>query len=422
MAATYTYAARYEAQARCATPLRTGGIDGDTERVLRSWDGTALLQGSSIAGALREHLAALDPDMAEKLFGSQKQSGRLIVSDGVFDADAQCQTRPRLRIDGATGTAAEGGKFDVAHLAADSRFSFTLTWLGLTRDEGELRAVEGLLAALHSGQIRLGGQKSGGFGRVSLTVRRRCFDLTDPADRRAWLADEPADELLTLPEETGGGRVTFVLTGRADSLLIRSGAPLENGERRGAYTPNLTENGRPVLPGSSIKGAVRARAEQIAAALGLSKGRTEALFGRGAGAEDNGLPGQVFFEDGVITQPQKKQISRIRINRFTGGVIRGGLFTEEPLRCDLELRISAPDAPADCGLLLYALRDLGAGLYNLGSGGAIGRGYVQVDRLTATLSDGRRASLTFDRERRCTAEDPEDIFKTWLGALEEERT
>ena len=24
------------------------------------------------------------------------------------------------------------------------------------------------------------------------------------------------------------------------------------------------------------------------------------------------------------------------------------------LRCDLELRISAPDAPADCGLLLYA--------------------------------------------------------------------
>ena len=177
-----------------------------------------------------------------------------------------------------------------------------------------------------------------------------------------------------------------------------------------------------MLPGSSIKGAVRARAEQIAAALGLSKGRTEALFGRGAGAEDNGLPGQVFFEDGVITQPQKKQISRIRINRFTGGVIRGGLFTEEPLRCDLELRISAPDAPADCGLLLYALRDLGAGLYNLGSGGAIGRGYVQVDRLTATLSDGRRASLTFDRERRCTAEDPEDIFKTWLSALEEERT
>ena len=53
MAATYTYAVRYEAEARCSTPLRTGGSDGDTEQILRSCDGTALLQGSSIAGALR---------------------------------------------------------------------------------------------------------------------------------------------------------------------------------------------------------------------------------------------------------------------------------------------------------------------------------------------------------------------------------
>lgn len=308
MAATYTYAARYEAQARCATPLRTGGIDGDTERILRSWDGTALIQGSSIAGAMREHLAALDPDMAEKLFGSQKQSGRLIVSDGVFDADAQCQTRSRLRIDRATGTAAAGGKFDVAHLAADSRFSFTLTWLGLTRDEGELRAVEGLLAALHSGQIRLGGQKSGGFGRVRLTVRRRCFDLTDPADRRAWLADEPADELLTLPEETGGGRVTFVLTGRADSLLIRSGAPLENGERRGAYTPNLTENGRPVLPGSSIKGAQcgpgRSRSRRRWA---CPKGGQRPCLAGGPGRRTTVCPDRYFLRMALSPSPRKSR-------------------------------------------------------------------------------------------------------------------
>lgn len=68
----------------CSTPLRTGGSDGDTEQILRSWDGTALLQGSSIAGAMREHLAASDAGMAERLFGSQKQSGHLIVSDGAL--------------------------------------------------------------------------------------------------------------------------------------------------------------------------------------------------------------------------------------------------------------------------------------------------------------------------------------------------
>ena len=40
----------------------------------------------------------------------------------------------------------------------------------------------------------------------------------------------------------------------------------------------------------------------------------------------------------------------------------------------------------------------------------------------AFLFCGPLASLTFDRERRCTAEDPEEIFKSWLSALEEERT
>lgn len=39
MAATYTYAVRYEVEARCSTPLRTGGSDGDTEQILRSWTG-----------------------------------------------------------------------------------------------------------------------------------------------------------------------------------------------------------------------------------------------------------------------------------------------------------------------------------------------------------------------------------------------
>ena len=72
MAVTYTYAVRYEVEAICRTPLRTGGTDGDPETILESWDGTALLQGSSLAGALRGWLAAADVGMAETLLGSPK--------------------------------------------------------------------------------------------------------------------------------------------------------------------------------------------------------------------------------------------------------------------------------------------------------------------------------------------------------------
>ena len=96
MAVTYTYAVRYEVEALCRTPLRAGGTDSDPQTVLESWDGTALLQGSSLAGALRGWLAAADAGMAETLFGSQKQAGHLMVSDGVFDRTAERHIRPRL--------------------------------------------------------------------------------------------------------------------------------------------------------------------------------------------------------------------------------------------------------------------------------------------------------------------------------------
>ena len=415
MAVTYTYAVRYEVEALCRTPLRTGGTDSDPQTVLESWDGTALLQGSSLAGALRGWLAAADAGMAETLFGSQKQAGHLLVSDGVFDRTAERYTRPRLRINGATGAADDGGKFDVAHIGSGSFFRFTLTWLGLQRCDEELEAVEQMLAALNSGEIRLGAQKSNGFGRVELKVYKCTFDLTDPSDRAAWLGDTCQGTPLTLPEVVNARRVTFLVSGQADSLLVKAGAALQ--KEGCAYTPNLTEGGRPILPGSSIKGAVRTRAEMIAGFLGLPLEVTENLFGRMSSKGDNGKPGCVFFEDGRLSGEKRLQISRIRINRFTGGIIRGGLFTEEPLSCGVEMHISAPDDSAACGLLLYALRDLGLGLYNLGSGGAIGRGYLSVREIKAVTPDGTEARLIFDKQHRCTVEDPAGIFQTCLNDL-----
>lgn len=417
MAATYTYAVRYEIDAACRTPLRTGGSDGDPEAILESRDGTALLQASSLAGALRGWLeASRYSSLTEALFGSQKVSGHLIVSDGVFDQTAERYTRPRLRINGKTGTADDGGKFDVAHIGSGSRFRFSLTWLGKGCDQDELTAVEQMLGALDAGEIRLGAQKSNGFGRVQLSVRRRAFDLTDRQDRADWLAGRCSGASMVLPKTAECRRVAFLVSGKADSLLVKAGAPLPK-EGSGTYTPNLTEGSRAVLPGSSVKGAVRARAEMIAGLLGLEPGTTDEFFGRGAEGDDTGRPGQIFFEDARLTGEKKQQITRIRINRFTGGVIRGGLFTEEPLSCGVELRITAPDDPRVCALLLYALRDLGLGLYNLGSGGSVGRGYLTVQEIRATAPDGKQSRLLFDGKNRCSAEDSDGVFRGWLREL-----
>ena len=437
MKAAFWYAARYRVEARCLSPLRTGGTDGDSETVLTGPDGVCFVQGSSLAGAFRGWLEA-DEDwsaLTEPLFGSQKRGGSLIVSDGRFDMAAQVSTRPRLRIDGKTGSADSGGKFDIAQVNAGADFVFELVWLGQEEAPKQLQAIEAMLAAIDVGQIRLGAQKNNGFGKVGLTVTRQFYDMRRPEDRTAWLEGIDRGQPFALPEVVPDRRVYFILTGQIDGLLVKSSARLlkeeckdkkkadenKKGKDKGSYTPNLMENDVRVLPGSSIKGAVRAQAERIAKSINLDGKLVSNLFGNAPNAE-TGRAGRVMVEDLRLDQAQTRKISRIRINRFTGGVIRQGLLMEEPLSTPVRLELSVRQgSDVECALLLYALRDLGLGLYNLGSGGAIGRGYVNVSEIAVAGPQGKLAALHFDEERSCRLDDPDDLVAGWMQAWREAR-
>ncbi len=484
--ATFTYAVRYRVYATCQTPLRTGGADGDTELVLTNSKGRPMIQGSSLAGAMRAWVQQTHGTaMAEALFGSQKRAGHLIVSDGTFNKDFEQSVRPRLKIDPKTGSAAEGQKFDLAQINAGASFHFTLTWLGQGDNTAERGALEETLAALNEGEIYLGGQKSNGFGRVELEVKTQTYDMKQEQDRMDWLLERPHWEPLPLPSLTKQPRVTFTLTGITDSILVKSSAVeyVKEGDNYTSYTPNLAERKQPlppksadgkqaqekqvvrdtpILPGSSVKGAVRAQAERIAQRTGR-EALVEDLFGRGplekdddqgrpkvkpsgkqdnsktkpnnesAKKTDNGKAGRLRFEDAKLEEVQPQKITRIRINRFTGGVIRAGLFKEEPLKSKVTLTITAPaDCKEGCALLLYALRDLGLGLYNLGSGGAIGRGYLNVKTLTAECwkhteesekrtkeSKKRTVTLTFSEGGGYTVSDPDGLAAEWMKAWKE---
>lgn len=281
-----------------------------------------------------------------------------MISDGMFLGEPVLESRPRLRIDGRTGTTAEGGKFDMVHLPVGTKQIFLITWMGKDEDESELAQIEQMLAALHQGYIRLGGQKSNGFGQVTLEVKKQLYHMADVKDRTAWLEEQDLSVPLALPKVKQPGRITFELRGHADALLVKAKT-----ERRGEknVTVSIQEQGVPILPGSSIKGAIRSRVAQIAALLGEG-GVEEALFGRGSADGDNGMAGQVIVDDVRLSNSQKQEISRIRINRFTAGVIRQGLFTEEPLCSPVKINLSVPEEQAAlCGYLVYALRDLGLG-------------------------------------------------------------
>ena len=478
MNAVYTKVVRYSVTARCVTPLRTGG--GDTEAVLRYENGRAFIQASSLAGAMREWLTQNEARLAggkrienisDLLFGSRERGGSLMVSDGVFSSDADMNIRPRLKIDGKTGAAEDQKKFDIAHIQRDAKFQFTLTWLGNSdapEADDSLLCVEQILSAMNSGAIRLGAQKSNGFGRLSLergdgspAVEKTVYDMRNARDRTAWLnldeKEKPAEEYpkpekpfhFPEPPSSTNPAVVFTVRGRADSILVKSSyteqrekADAQGNPVKSSVTPHLTEQNCPVLPGSSAKGALRSRVYAVAKYLNEEKAQetVDALFGRGpkdtADADDNGIPGKVRGEDALLPHEagNRKEIARVRLDRFTGGVIRQGLFWEEPVSGDITLQWTVPaDAPLGCALILYALRDLGLKLWNLGSGASIGRGFLHVREIEARTPEGKTLVLRDFYQKDAdggesgllsgswTLEDADGVWETWNRALEEWR-
>ena len=85
-------------------------------------------------------------------------------------------------------------------MVAGSRLHFTLTWLGREDKVNETDTIEQMLAALHRGEIRLGAQKTNGFGHVRLTVKKTCVSDAECRRTGSLAGGRGGRQLLTLPE------------------------------------------------------------------------------------------------------------------------------------------------------------------------------------------------------------------------------
>lgn len=370
MKATFTKAIRYLVDIVCESPLRTGSSAKDMQKVLTDADRHPFLQGTSLAGAFRSWRE--DPE----LFPGTEHASPLMFSDLRLE-DARPVLRPRLKINGVTGTAATSAKFDVAAVPVGTRGSFQLVWTGDSDPAEMAERIEAYLAALNVGEITLGALKTNGFGRVSVCAKRRVYDMTRPEDLEAWfLGAEVTDaEPITLSTRMEQN-VLFTVTAQVPSILVKaSGRFHSHGKTKFVQ---MRESGRAIAPGSSLKGAIRGQMARICTFFGYRPADLERLFGHENRRDVGGTAGVLRFSDGTLTDEKIVSTPRIRINRLTGGIMPTALFTDESVAASLKFEIRIPaDRSAGCALLLYALRDLGLGLYELGSGTSVGRGRLE---------------------------------------------
>ncbi|WP_322760586.1 RAMP superfamily CRISPR-associated protein [Frankia sp. Cr2] len=282
---------------RLATPLHVGGLGDDPSVDLAlAVDGQSRLYvpGTSLAGALRAFAARsiADAGVLDGIWGSVPQNSsdagsasRIIIHDSLVTADtdpgtplprSRVEARSGIGIDRVSGTVAHGFLYGRAVIPSGT---FLRLEIDLESPVQELSAdpatamLGTLLLALAGGGLRLGAARTRGLGSVVLAgkpeIVEQRFDSLDGILDALGLVTAPATRPLT-PQDLGGtdpdaDMLRVEITWRpASPVMVRSGVdgfainalPLVSGVE-GSDQVAL------VLPGSSIKGALRSHAESI---------------------------------------------------------------------------------------------------------------------------------------------------------------
>ena len=454
-------------------PLHVGGVETgwDVDMLLAvNGAGEHYIPGTSLTGALRAWFRrAFGVEATEALFGPETETmhtdeGKTAEASRVYVEDAIIENHkvtPEVRdgvgIDRFSGAAAERIKYTRQVLPAGTRMTFRLEAELPKVDVEEHKARLALMIdALKDGRIAVGAAKTRGLGRMKL------------------VGAEVAEQALSSREgilaflKNGDAARSFDLADfKTDGIMVNNTAPLAirvkwrpvlpimvKADAAGIVVdmlPLFTARGdnklARVIPGSSIKGALRDMAERIMRTLlddNLEKpaeGRSgfikqlevslvEELFGApGKSKDDEGnekakdwLPGlgalavadchckdheimpdnwQVLLNAEQARQTEghgMRHATRVAIDRWTGGAAERALYSllephegkweELVLEVDpIRLPPAEPWRSATLALLMLTLRELAQERVPLGFGTNRGLGAIEVERITIEAPD-----------------------------------
>lgn len=410
----YQTITKYQVHATCKEPLHIGNAVGSKEEVLiHPVDDVPFIQAASIAGVFREYCNRAYPDKVEKLFGSRKivqeenpeeYGSKIRFEDGRFAKESEScrlELRARVSIDPESGTCSKsivkgieresGHKFSMEYVGAGAKVSFAV----YLYDEQFQPVLENIFAAINNSEIAFGGQKSNGCGELHIDrLKKKCFHMKEKKDRALWmreeaLADRDYEDITAKLDKsaTHGNAYEILVKGKTEgSLLVKSIAVI-HGVNDGEKAPdavNIQNAAKDyIIPGSSWKGTMRSQMARIAAYMGLED-VIENTFGK-ASSDGDAKIGNIRFYDAVVGEQEKNDkvvpSYRIHIDKFTGGVMQTGLFSEKNVFGDVTLRIlvrNRNQPEQTMAVLLMALRDLAVGMVNIGGGYSVGKGILDV--------------------------------------------
>lgn len=322
------------------------------------------------------------------------------------------RVRDGVRIDTKNGCAKDEGKYD--YEVVEPGIHFNLFWEISIRQKFDLLTFRKILATLilklEHGELSLGAKTNNGFGKCTLIDTQIFeFDFKQKEDVLHWLSQDFINGKKKLEEgpfiEENNIFSIEAYFGIKSSFIVRS-YPSDPARPDAVH---LSSNEKPILSGTSLKGAIRNRAIKIAKTLCIpcAEDKIIELFGTVDIDRKINKKSRVLVEETIIENAIPELQNRIKIDRFTGGTIKSALFDSMPLwnsnnSNSVTVKLKIIDFKESeqwaAGLLMLILKDLWTEDLPIGGEKNVGRGILSGNmaiirwnkkELTIEKNDGR---------------------------------
>lgn len=390
------------------------------------------IPATALMGVLRHRIAGevSNSSPLRYFWGGDKDSdcqSHFVIEDLILQEGSTptVAVRDGIKIDDNTGQVESGAKFTCEVLEPGAKFRFHAE--ALLRDGFDetlfLEQIGRVIHELGHGALAVGAMTAKGFGRIRLEagIQTWRFDFKQPDHALYWLEYRggglpPGKLITTIPPKVGPDSGEFSISadfGIKSSLIIGSYAT----DPQMPDKTHLSCKGKQIISGTSLKGAMRARAVRIINTFGKDGQKLlKEVFGWADNGKNTGtkpIRSRLIVEEAEIFNAVPEVQNRVKIDRFTGGALESALYDSMPLwettsgsSVRLNFRLEG-FKNWEAGLLLHLLKDLWSGDLPIGGEKNVGRGVLKGKRAIIhvygkdhVIAAGPDGALSFSEKAR----------------------
>ncbi len=387
------------------SPISIGsGDDFITDHdCLKNSKGEPFIPGTSFAGVFSHYLNNEQREIYTPMLKNDYKQSPYYISDAkIYFDNSEEKVHTNIR-DGVKldkyKTAEKGAKFDFEVVETGTKFDFRIEVI--VRDNDEIskmkEIVDIILNGLNKGEILLGFKSKRGYGKVKiLETKIKEFEkgqIEELLQFNKYDINNYSNYQISNIESQNRFDYIKVDLKQLGGISIRK----YSAKAGNVDFEHVTSNGKPVIPGTSWNGLIRRQLLEYLNSDLLSKSGVilSDWFGKEKNGEQEASASNIIIEESKIDNSKKIDLTRNKIDRFSGGAANKALFSETAYfngTTSLGIKVKKhikqdEDNSKIIGLIALVIKDIDNGLVALGGQTSIGRGLFKVENVTINGQD-----------------------------------